>query len=219
MLPFIAQHIDALITLAGGAFACYHGFRSQPAATPKQQSSMKFLRVVGPLVVLFGILRFFIDQPAAPVWQRHTTSDGVASLEFPATPKETEQADTMNSVSTRRTSLVHNVSFKDISLFFSFSPFPANEPEAPDSARIAATKAFFIQQGFAVVREAPVQLGAASGFAFDLQRDSDKVRLWTRIAYLGGKVYRVVISSAEAHHDDPIITRCLESFRIEKTGG
>ncbi|MGV3660097.1 MAG: hypothetical protein ACO1TE_07925 [Prosthecobacter sp.] len=103
--------------------------------------------------------------------------------------------------------------------WLSFSPFPSNEPDAPDTVRIAATKAYFTQQGFSIVHESPLQLGAASGFALDLQRDGGKIRLWTRIAYVAGKVYRVVISSAGSHHDDPIITRCLESFRIEKAGG
>lgn len=217
---FIAQHIDALITLAGGIFVCFYGFRSQPVATSKQQSSMKLLRILGPVLVLFGILRFFIAQPAAPVWHRHTTSDGRASLEFPAKPQETEQTDTINGVSARRTSLTHDVPFKNISLFLSFSPFPDSAAaNAPDAERIAATKAYFIQQGCEVVNEAPVQLGAASGFALDLQRDAGKVRMWTRIAYVDGKVYRVVISSAGSHHTDPIITRCLDSFRIEKAGG
>jgi hypothetical protein len=146
------------------------------------------------------------------------TSDGFASAEFPAAPKATEQTDTINGVSAHRTSLSYDVPSKDISLFLSFSPMPANEPNVPDTERIAATKAYFTQQGFSVVHEGPVPLGAASGFALDLQRDAGKIRMWTRIAYVAGKVYRVVISSTGAHHDDPIIPHYLESFRIERTG-
>lgn len=143
MLSFVVQHIDALITTAGGIFACFYGFRSTRTTTPTQQRATKILRVCGPLVVLFGILRFFIDQPAAPTWQRHMTSDGFASAEFPATPKATEQTDTINGVSAHRTSLTYDVPYKDISLFLSFSPMPPNEPNVPDTERIAATKAYF----------------------------------------------------------------------------
>ena len=218
MLSFIVQHIDALITTAGGIFASLYGFRSARATTPTQQRAKKILRICGPLVILFGILRFFTDQPAAPTWQRHLTSDGVASAEFPATPQAKQQTDTINGVSAERTSLNYDVPFKDISLFLSFSPMPPNEPNVPDAERIAAVKAYFTQQGFSVVRESPVQLGVASGFALDLQRDAGKVRMWTRIAYVAGRVYRVVISSTGSHHDDPIIPHYLDSFRIERTG-
>ena len=220
MLSFVVQHIDALITTAGGIFACFYGFRSARATTPTptQQRATKILRICGPLVVLFGILRFFTDQPAAPNWQRHLTSDSFASAEFPATPQAKQQTDTINGVSAQRTSLNYDVPFKDISLFLSFSPMPPDEPNVPDTERIAAVKAYFTQQGFSVVRESPVQLGASSGFALDLQRDAGKVRMWTRIAYVARRVYRVVVSSTGSHHDDPIIPHYLDSFRIERTG-
>ena len=217
MPSFIVQHIDALITTAGGIFACVYGFRPGRTATPTQQRASKILRICGPLVVLFGILCFFLDQPAAPIWKRHLTSDGFASAEFPAIPQATQQTDTINGMSAERTSLTYNVPFKDISLFLSFSPMPPNEPSVPDTERIAAMKAYFTQQGFSVVRDSPVQLGGASGFALDLQSDGGKTRMWTRIAFVAGKVYRIVISSTGSHHDDTIITHCLESFRIERT--
>ena len=218
MLSFFVQHIDALITTAGGIFACFYGFRSARTTASTQQRAAKILRVCGPLVVLFGIVRFFTDQPAAPAWQRHMTSDGFASAEFPAPPKAAEQTDTINGVSAHRTSLTYDVPCKDISLFLSFSPMPPNEPDVSDTERIAATKAYFTQQGFSVVHESAAPLGAASGFALDLERDAGKIRLWTRIAYVAGRVYRVVVSSTGSHHDDPIIPHYLESFRIERTG-
>jgi hypothetical protein len=219
MSSFLVQHIDALITTAGGILACIYGFRSARTATPAQLRATKILRICGPLVVLFGILRFFIDQPAEPTWRRHLTSDGVASAEFPATPQARQETDTINGFSAERTTLNYNVPFKDISLFLSFSPMPPNEPNVPDAERIAAVKAYFTQQGFSVVRESPMQFGAASGFALDLQRDGGKTRMWTRIAYVAGKIYRVVVASTGSHHDDSIITHYLESFRIEHTGG
>jgi hypothetical protein len=218
MLTFIVQHIDALITTAGGIFACIYGFRPARGTTPTQQRAVKILRVCGPLVVLFGVLRFFMDEGGAPAWRRHPTGDGMASAEFPATPRAKQQTDTINGVSAQRTSLHHDVPFKDISLLLSFSPMPPNEPDVPGAERIAALKAYFAQQGFSLLREMPVQLGASPGFALDLQQDGGKVRMWTRIAYVAGKVYRVVVSSTGSHHDDAIISHFLESFRIERTG-
>ena len=216
MPSFIVQHIDALITIAGGIFACIYGFRPARSAAPLQQRATRILRICGPPVVLFGILRFFIDQPAALTWQRHLTSDGFASAEFPAIPQAKQQMDTANGVSVVRTSLNYNVPFKDISMYLSFSSMPPNESSIPDTERIAAMKGFFTQQGFSVVRDSSVQLGVVSGFALDLQGDGGKTRMWTRIAFVAGKVYRMVISSTGSHHDDPLINHCLESFRIER---
>jgi len=221
MRSFIVQHIDALISTAGGLLACFYGYRAPRAAsvpTPAQQRATKILRICGPLVVLFGLVRFITDQPAAPTWQRHSTGDGFASAEFPATPQAKQQTDTLNGISVQRTSLTYNVPFKEISLFLSFSPMPPGEPNALDAERFAALKTYFTQQGFSIVRESPTQLGAASGFALDLQRDGGKIRMWMRIAYVAGRVYRVVVSSTGLHHDDTIISHYLESFRIEQTG-
>jgi hypothetical protein len=212
---FVVQHIDALITTIFGMIATAYGFSMR---MPGQQKTAKILRVCGPLVIVFGLLRFLIDQPAAADWQRHTTIDGVASAEFPAPPTAKQQTDTMNGVSSERTSLTYNVPLKDISLFLSFSPLATDEPSMPESERIATMKAFFVQQGFSVVHESPVQLGVAPGFALDLERDAGKVRMWIRVAFAAGKVYRVVVSSPGLHHDDPIIPHFLDSFRIEKSG-
>lgn len=169
-------------------------------------------------MILFGILRFFVDQPAVTNWQRHMTSDGFASAEFPTTPQAKQQTDRANGVSVERTSLNYDVPFKDISIFLSFSPISPNQPNASDSERIAAMKTYFIQQGFSVVRDSTVQLGIARGFALEFHGDGGKTRTWMRVSFVAGKAYRMVISSSGAHHDDPIITHCLESFRIERTG-
>ena len=215
MFPFIVQHVDALITTVVGVIACFYGFRATRIAPSK---ATKVLCVCGPIVVLFGIFRLFIDQYQAPVWQRQRTSDGFASAEFPAIPQAKQQTDTVNGVSAQRTTLTYDVPNKDIALFLSFSPLPPNEPDAPDIDRIAAVKASFAQQGFSLVDESPVHLGAVSGFSLDFQRDGGKVRMWTRLAYVAGKVYRVVAASTGSHHDDPLISHYMESFRIERTG-
>lgn len=221
MPTFILQHIDALITTTGGLVGCFYGYRrprSGRVATPSQQRAMKILRVCGPLVVLFGLVRFFIDQPSVPTWQRYATTDGFASAEFPAIPQAKQQTDTINGIRVQRTSLTYDVPFKTISMFLSFSSIPPSELNLPDTDRIAAIKSYSTQQGLSVVREAPMHFGASSGFALDFQGDGGKTRVWTRLAIVAGKVYRVVVSSAGAHHNDPVIGHYLDSFRIEPTG-
>ena len=224
MPSFIVQHMDALISTVAGLFACFYGYRAPRAGsvpTSAQQRATKILRICGPLVVMFGLMRFVMEQPAAATWQRHSTNDRFASVEFPGTPEAKQQTDTLNGISVQRTSLTYDVPFKDISMFLSFSPLPPEPPEqpnVPDAERFAAVKAHFTQQGFSIVRESPMRLGAGPGFALDLQRDGGKLRMWIRIAYVPWRVYRVVVSSTGSHHDDLIINHFLESFRVESTG-
>ena len=220
MRSFAVEHIDALITTAGGLFVTFLAYRSRRAgrvSTPTQERAFKFLRVCGPLVVVFGVLYFFMEQ-SAPTWRRHTTSDGFASAEFPAAPKFEQQTDTIEGVSSQRTTLSCEVPSKDLTLLLSFSSTGSNDPNISEADRLRALKAFFEKQGSSIVRESPLRLGTLSGSALDLQRDGGKVRIWMRFVFVAGKVYRVVVSSGSSNHDDPIITHFLDSFRIERTG-
>ena len=220
MNAFVLEHIDALITTAGGLFVTFFAYCSRRAgrvSTPTQERAFKFLRVCGPLVVVFGVLYFFMDQ-SAPTWQRHTTSDGFASAEFPAAPKFEQQTDTIEGVSSQRTTLSCEVPSKDLTLHLSFSSTGPEEPNISDADRLRAMKSFSEKQGNSTVRESPLRMGTFSGFALDLQRDGGKVRIWTRFVFGRGKIYRAIVSSVGSHHNDPIITHYLDSFRMEGTG-
>jgi len=39
--------------------------------------------------------------------------------------------------------------------------------------------------------------------------------MWVRMVCLPGGIYRVVAVSAGSYHDDPVISRFLDSFRVE----
>ncbi|QIF01194.1 hypothetical protein [Roseimicrobium sp. ORNL1] len=214
MLQFIAQHVDALITILGGIFACFVAIRRTPARTEAQKRSLTILKVCGPLMILYGTFRL-TEQPPPPSWQRLMTLDRAASVEFPGETKTQEQTDTLDGVSVLRTSLVHGVPFKEISIFLSFSKLPPGQENIPDAEKITALKMYFTQQGFTVIHEEPMQLGSTAGFALALERDAGKIRFWTRVAYANGNVYWVLVISAGSHHDDPIISRCLSSFQME----
>ncbi len=218
---FLAQHIDALISGSAGLLVSFYGYRPTPPSrvpTPNQHRATRIFRICGPLLLLFGLFSFFVGSTDLPSWSRRSTSDGLASAEFPGSPEAKEQTDTQNGVSVSRKSLVYNMPQKDIALFLSFSPIPPGGPNLPDTERFAGMKANFLQQGYTILRESPLGLGESTGIALDVQRDSGKVRVWTRIVIVSGRAYRVVASSAGSHHDDPVIDHFLDSFRIERNG-
>jgi len=80
MHPFLLQHVDSLITVFGGLFCTYIGHKR--AASGSDSPSLKLLRVLGPCVIIFGLLNFFNE--ATPKSQRRNEGppDGNAAAEF-----------------------------------------------------------------------------------------------------------------------------------------
>jgi hypothetical protein len=216
MLSFIVEHIDAIISAAVGFFASYYGFRTRPGTAHPRAG--KALGVCGVLLLCCGILGLLFAWPATPPWQRHVTRDGGASAEFPTAPQAKQSVDTVNGFSVERVSLLCSVPQKDICLLLSFTPIPSEDSAISDAERIGLMKEHYQQQGLSVLRESQVQCGAASGHALDFAHQGGAVRTWTRIAFAPGKMYRVVVTSTGSHHDDPLVARYLESFRIERSG-
>ena len=211
MRSFILLHIDSLLSLAAGLLMLFFGYRA-----PAQQRRTKLLRACGAILVVCSAVFFCMERPPAPDWRRYPTSDGVASAEFPAPPEAEQKMDKSDGISVERSSLVCNLPYADVALHLSFSPIPSGMPDLSDDDVLAACRTQFVQQGSAVVREWRAHFGTASGFALDLERDGGKVRVWVRVAYVRGKLYRVVASSAGPHDEDAIINRFLESFRVER---
>jgi len=218
MRLFLLQHIDSLLPLLAGAFMCYVAYwprRLKKVLTSSQQKAVKLFRCGGPLFLFFGLLQFFVFEPfVASIWHRYATADGVASAEFPAVPETTQRTVAESDRGLSYTFWFHDVPGKDIHLRLSFSPVPPEASGFPDVERFAACKAYWEQRGFEVRRESPLTLGAVSGRAFDLQRDGGKARMWVRMVCLPGGIYRVVAVSAGSYHDDPVISRFLDSFRV-----
>jgi hypothetical protein len=152
--------------------------------------------------------------PAAPAWERHTTSDGVASVECPGKRDSKEENIVANGLSVRQVSLVYNVPLKEINVILSVSPIESDALNISVAERIVAMKEYFRQQGCSNIHDSPMQLGVAPGYA--IEADRGKIRSRMRVAVVAGKLYRVVVTSAGSHPDDAIINRCLESFRIER---
>lgn len=209
MGPFIVHHIDSLVMTAAGFFAWWFSYR-----VPAGQRARKLLRIGGPVLTVLGIVFFFTERPPAPTWVRYNTNDGMASAEFPGKPEGRQGAASVNDISVQSTTLAYDVPHTDIALRLSFSPVPTGQPDLTDAERLAATKAFFTQQGFSVVDESLMQLGTASGFSIEMERGG-KERVWMRVACEAGKVYRVVASSSGSRRYDEFVKHFIESFRIE----
>jgi hypothetical protein len=222
MNTFISQYIDALITTAGGIFCCLFGYgllRVTRVPAPRQERAIKMLRVCGPILLLFGLLRFCMDQSPASNWLRYSTNDGVASAEFPAKPTVEEKTDNLNGIIVKWSVLTCKVPSKSMVLFLSVCPLSSNMASLSDADRFAAMKAEWIEKGNSVVHESRLQLGASSGYALELEHDGGKIRTSLRVACIAGKVYRVAVSSSGSQDGDAMIDRFLESFRVERTGG
>ena len=218
MHEFLVQHADILIMIVGGLFACFYGYRPSPADqdTESRQRRNRILRVCGPLLIFVGIVLAVLNQSAPLTWQRYYTSDNCASAEFPGKPKAQEKSISLEGNNLLQVSLAYKVPAKDIALNLTYSPIPPDDLNAAEADRIAGIKAYFEQQGLTIVREYPVQLGAVSGFALDVQDKEGRQRTWTRIAYVSESIYRVVAVSVGPNQQDEIVDRFLKSFRIER---
>jgi hypothetical protein len=218
MRSFVVQNIDSLVQVILGLFVCFHAYGKASArgvASASRPNIRILLRIGGPFLIAIGLVQIFFHTLAVPDWKRYSTSDGIASVEFPAVPDTQQNMDSANGVSVPRTSLVCDMRSKGINVILSFSPILDGKQRISDDERIAAMKEYLAHQGMTLTREAKIPLGAVSGFALECQGDGGKSRVWMRVALTNGGVYRVVVASSRGNHDDATIARCLNSFRIE----
>lgn len=233
----LAEHLDAFISIAAGIWCCFIAYRPSPKLSSERLRKLKPLKVLGPLVLLFGAFRFFMVPPdnaslrnreQSPgngsamfppvasetiIWKRHLTPDGVASAEFPVPPTLAEKTDTLDGVSVQRTTQTCDVPRSATALNLSSSPRPPGEPVYSAAELMAGMKATMSQQGFTVLREAVEQFGSTEGFALDYSKDGKTT--WMRAALVNQRLYRIVVTSSSLAPDSSI-NRFLKSFRIEK---
>jgi hypothetical protein len=206
---FIVQHIDSLIQIVAGAFCSWIAFRR--SARPATRAT-KILRVCGPALIVIGSVLLFQPAPAT-VWQRQSTSDHVASAEFPGSPTPKESTDTMGTVTVKRTSFTYDVPGKDIALFLSSSAIPEAARAMTDAQRIEATLAYLVSQGSKVIQNETDASGRVHWLT--VRQDATKNTMRMALAYVGGNVYRVVASWSDGQGDQALTDRFVSSFRIE----
>jgi hypothetical protein len=99
---FFGELINGAIPLLGGIYLTLLGFRrtgKQPGVSPSfdewHRRYGRLLKVIGPALIIFGpglwLMNWARMGPPVGDWKRYSTSDGVCSIEFPASPKATNQ--------------------------------------------------------------------------------------------------------------------------------
>ena len=212
---FIIQHIEAILTTIGGVFAMAIG--SKAASRGDHSRRTKLLKILGPCLMGFGVLRFLMESATPVEWRRVATSDGMASVEFPGAPKANDQTQTLQGQTVQTLGWVYSVPGKDISLRISYSDVPAAEAEVPVATRFDFSKQFFIGQGFQLLREETATFGGAPGYSLEMEQADGKAVMWVRIAYLGSRIYRIVGSAGAPFREDPVIPQFMQSFQIRPT--
>jgi hypothetical protein len=210
---FIIQYIDAIITTGGGLLATFYAY--QAAAKGDVTQRIRLLKVLGPCLIGFGLLRFATDSVSQAEWRRVETADGVASVEFPAAPSPNDQTQTLQGQTVHTMGWAYTIAAKDISLHLSYSDVPGEETKVPDAERFNFSKQYFTGQGFRIVAEGTGTFGSAPGYFMQLEQGDGKTVSWIRVAYVGTRVYRVVATAGQPFREEALIPKFLESFRIQ----
>jgi len=214
MRAFLIQHVDSLITMAGGACMAVFAVRRANQLRASKNRLVRNMHILGLILVGIGIARFAFESFATYSWRRVATSDGKASAEFPVQPTTETATDTFEGLSVTRVSLKCEVPYRDIKLRLTWSEIPPEGPALTAEERIAGMKAFFEEHGLVVSSCLPENLGSVPCYRMVVERDGGKVRVRTRIAITPRIMYRVIAESSSGFHDDPAIERFMDSFSI-----
>jgi len=207
MRAFIIQYIDAIIPTALGLIFI---FQSWWHLRKSSKTSVRVLRVVSPILVIFGLIQFAITSHPLYVWKPVYTNDHRASAEF---PRSTETEKLPNSA--RTVTIRCSVPNRDIDLRLSQNEIPAGSEALTAAQRLEGLKSYFIQQGFAVISCDPDAHGSIAGYRMMLEKNNDKTRVLMRIAITDKAIYRVIVTAASGFYDDPTINRFINSFTVQ----
>jgi hypothetical protein len=215
MRVFLIQHVDALITTAVGFCITVYSWQQHERLRASSKKLVRALPVLAPIVVVFGLQQFVFDSHPAYVWQRVYTSDQRASAEFPCANTTETTTDSAQGVSIRNLTVNCNVPQRDINLRLSYNEIPPEGAGLTVEQRLDGLKSFFKRQGFDIVSCGPDGHGDIPGYRIVLEGDRGKIRYVTRVAIAPNAIYRVLATSTSGFHDDPVIARFVDSFRIQ----
>ena len=215
MRAFFIQHIDAIITTTLGLWITVYAWRQRDRLRASPQKLVRALPVVAPLVVVFGLVRFMLDSQPGYVWQRAFTNDQRASAEFPCPTTSEAATDSAQGASIRRLTINCNVPRRDINLRLSYNEIPPAGVGLTVEQRLDGLRSYFEQQGFTILSCVPESHGDVPGYRMRIEKDHGKNRLLIRVAITSKAIYRAVATSSSGFHDDPVITRFINSFRLQ----
>jgi hypothetical protein len=228
---YVGVLLEGVIPILGGTYGALLGFRvvgPKPGAKPKHDEWYRrwggFMRVCGPLLVVFGLLLwvkgFVFHSDVAPTpataWTRHKSSDGAVSVEFPGPPKTlTKEAEGL---------VFHNVTLsekeRDRHFILSWSE-AAQVDGITDEERLDGLResipAMTAERGmpFTFVRDEKFTEGGVTGrlFVFDF---NGKYTQRMKCLILNGRAYRATATTRNTPQEEADGVRFVSSFRLEK---
>jgi hypothetical protein len=228
---FFGVLVNGAIPFRCGAYATLSAFRMvgpRPGVNPKQDEWHRqwggFLRVGGPIMILFGIFLWVWGgiehstptQPTKSVWVRHKTSDGVVSAEFPAPPT----ASNKEAMGVVNHDLTLSQKDRDRHFILSWSEVaPADgvtDDDRLDSLR-EGVPAMTAKLGTPVtfVSEEPFSENGYSGRVL-LFEGKGKHLLRMKCLIVGTRVCRATATTPRNPQDEADGVRFVSSFRLEK---
>ena len=152
-------------------------------------------------------------QPAY-VWQRVFTSDQGASAEFPCATTTETATDSTKGGSIRRTTIKCTIPHRDITLHLSYNDVPPAGAGMTIEQRVAGMRRSFEEKGGTVISSVTEATGGDQAGRMVVDLEQGKARCTLRWAVKSKVTYRAIASSARTLHDDPVIARFVESFRV-----
>jgi len=207
MKAFIIQYIDAIIPFAGGLYGAYLSWWRLRTSS---RTSVRILRILSPLLVIFGLLQFALLSHPSYNWQRVYTNDHRASAEFPRSTTTEELPNSAGTVTIRC-----SVPNRDIDLRLSQNEIPTGSENLTAEQRLEGLKSYFSQQGVTIISCDPDDHGSIAGYRMMLEKNDNKTRILMRIAITNKAIYRAMVTSAPGFHDDPTISRFINSFTVQ----
>ncbi|MEI7535517.1 MAG: hypothetical protein WCK57_14215 [Verrucomicrobiae bacterium] len=215
MNTFFIQHIDDFISIGFGIWIAVFSWRQRERLRASQKKLVRLLPVLAPLVVVFSLLHFALDLRPSYVWQRASTSDKRASVEFPCATTNETVTDTLQGVSMQRQTLNCNLPQRDINLRLSYSEVSPEAASLSVEQRVESLKKFLQQKGFTVTSCEPDGHGDTPGYRIVYEGDHGKIQCLMRIVITPKAIYRVLATSASGFHDDSAISHFINSFNFQ----
>lgn len=218
MNPLIAHYIDSLIPVAGGILCCYLGYGPwRTSQIANRDRAARILRFCGPLVVIFGVWRFYAEGPPATEWKRYATGDAIASAEFPGPPVREEKAIPRSSAV--MSCLSYKVPYSYVQLTLSSNEVSPEWERASDEERRIWMRAQFAENGYKVISESHQRIGVTEICSVEAEHVEQKLRMRASMAIAKGRRYSVIAVPIKPGDRSDVLERFLDSFRIEQNGG
>lgn len=230
---FFGELVNGAIPLLGGIYLTLLGFRrtgKPPGVSPSfdewHRRYGRLLKVIGPALILFGPGLWLMNwaRMGVPVahadWKRYTTADGVCSIEFPASPKATNQK-AQQVTSTGMSLALHGAN--------TYYALTHSDEFADDAAQTDEQRLDLIRDNFPTVgkhlgveykllREHKITISGLNGREWEFDA-SQKHSLQMRVFFIGGKCYRAIAAVARKDRDSAQTKHFLQSLRIDRPEG